>query len=147
MVVSMKKRPPFSLYGSVKEGKIMSDSNKSRPRDCRTPSKRIFASPEHTRGEIRLAKILTFPSTMYIISRYLICGKGNYMPDLTGQSLGCFHIPEQVGEGGMATVFKAYDTRMGTDMAVKVIHTENILTSTDFRTARINARNQIVSGV
>jgi serine/threonine protein kinase len=51
------------------------------------------------------------------------------MNDLIGKSLGRYHILEQLGEGGMATVYKAYDTRLEADVAVKVIRTENILPS------------------
>lgn len=46
------------------------------------------------------------------------------MPDLTGHSLGRYHILEQLGEGGMATVYKAYDTRLERDVAVKVIRVD-----------------------
>ncbi|MFZ5858014.1 MAG: serine/threonine protein kinase [Chloroflexota bacterium] len=51
------------------------------------------------------------------------------MTDLTGQSLGRYHILEQLGEGGMAIVYKAYDTRLESDVAVKVIRTENLAPS------------------
>jgi serine/threonine protein kinase len=43
------------------------------------------------------------------------------MANLIGQSLGRFHIREQIGEGGMAIVYKAYDTRLERDVAVKII--------------------------
>ncbi|MFZ5903219.1 MAG: serine/threonine protein kinase [Chloroflexota bacterium] len=46
------------------------------------------------------------------------------MSDLIGQSLGRYHILEQLGEGGMATVYKAYDTRLERDVAVKVIRSD-----------------------
>jgi len=48
------------------------------------------------------------------------------MIDLSGQSLGRYHILERLGEGGMAIVYKGYDTRLETDVAVKVIRTEKL---------------------
>src|SRR3990172_5213696 len=51
------------------------------------------------------------------------------MTNLIGQSLGRYHILEQLGEGGMAIVYKAYDTRLESEVAVKVIRTENLAPS------------------
>ncbi|MFZ5903225.1 MAG: serine/threonine protein kinase [Chloroflexota bacterium] len=48
------------------------------------------------------------------------------MSNLVGQSLGRYHILEQLGEGGMAIVYKAYDTRLESEVAVKVIRTERL---------------------
>lgn len=46
------------------------------------------------------------------------------MFELVGKSLGRYHIIEQLGEGGMATVYKGYDTLLERHVAIKVIRIE-----------------------
>jgi serine/threonine protein kinase/WD40 repeat protein len=41
--------------------------------------------------------------------------------DLSGQSLGRYHLIGPLGQGGMATVYKAFDTRLERDVAIKII--------------------------
>ena len=57
-----------------------------------------------------------------------------------GTDIGRYHILEQLGEGGMAVVYKAYDTRLETYVAVKVIRSEKF---TIENTARALKRFQI----
>ena len=42
-------------------------------------------------------------------------------PALTGQRLGVYHILDLLGVGGMGEVYRARDTRLGRDVAVKVL--------------------------
>ena len=46
------------------------------------------------------------------------------MSDLIGKDLGQYRIVEQIGRGGMATVFRATQTSMGREVAVKVLPRE-----------------------
>lgn len=46
------------------------------------------------------------------------------MTNLTGVQIDRYQIQEVIGEGGMAVVYKAYDTRLERDVAIKVIRTD-----------------------
>ena len=40
---------------------------------------------------------------------------------MIGQSLGPYHVLARLGEGGMGEVFRARDTRLNRDVAIKIL--------------------------
>ncbi len=44
--------------------------------------------------------------------------------DIVGKDIERYHVVEQLGQGGMATVYKAYDTRLERDVAIKIIRND-----------------------
>lgn len=55
------------------------------------------------------------------------------MSDLIGRTLGAYRITEQIGAGGMATVFKAYHAAMDRYVAIKTLP-RHLATDASFRT-------------
>ena len=48
------------------------------------------------------------------------------MIKFVGKSLGRYHVLEPLGEGGMANVYKAFDTHLEAEVAVKVIRIDEL---------------------
>ncbi|MBN1582422.1 MAG: serine/threonine protein kinase [Anaerolineae bacterium] len=53
--------------------------------------------------------------------RVLAASERESQVDLTGQMLGAYRIIEQIGHGGMATVYKAYESTLDRYVAIKVL--------------------------
>jgi eukaryotic-like serine/threonine-protein kinase len=60
------------------------------------------------------------------------------MADLVGQQLGNYQLTRLLGEGGFAEVYLGEHIHLGTQAAIKVLHTQ--LTSDDIDKFRIEAR-------
>jgi len=44
-----------------------------------------------------------------------------WMPVLSGRRLGVYQLLERIGSGGMGEVYRAHDTRLGRDVAIKIL--------------------------
>jgi serine/threonine protein kinase len=42
-------------------------------------------------------------------------------PDITGQSIGSYHLEALLGAGGMGEVYRSRDTKLGRDVAIKIL--------------------------
>lgn len=60
-----------------------------------------------------------------------------------GEQVGAYQIVEQLGQGGMATVYKAYHPQLDRFVAIKVMH-QNFLEDSNFR-SRFEREAQIVA--
>src|SRR5512141_913912 len=67
------------------------------------------------------------------------------MPLIPGTRLGPYEIVAPIGAGGMGEVYRARDTRLGRDVAVKVLPAA-VASSTD-RLARLEREARAVAGL
>src|SRR5262245_46408114 len=67
------------------------------------------------------------------------------MPLATGTRLGSYEIVAPLGAGGMGEVYRARDTRLGRDIAVKVLPSD--LASSSERLARLEREAMTVAGL
>jgi serine/threonine protein kinase/Tol biopolymer transport system component len=65
--------------------------------------------------------------------------------DLTGRQLGGYRVTSLLGRGGMGEVYRAHDSRLGRDVALKVLPTE--FTADDGRLARFESEARMLAAL
>ncbi len=71
----------------------------------------------------------------------LISGVGE--SQITGRRLGVYEVQERIGAGGMGEVYRARDTRLGRDVAIKIL--PSIFTSDPARLARFEREARVLA--
>jgi Tol biopolymer transport system component len=88
-----------------------------------------LARPAAERGAFLDAECRTDPALRQEVDSLLVqaTGAGSFLetppavPSLTGRQLGPYRVDAQIGAGGMGEVYRAHDTKLGRDVAIKIL--------------------------
>ena len=69
----------------------------------------------------------------------------SFAPALTGRRLGVYHVQERIGAGGMGEVYRARDTRLGRDVAIKIL--PRVFTADPDRLARFEREARVLASL
>ena len=64
---------------------------------------------------------------------------------LTGRRLGVYHVQERIGAGGMGEVYRARDTRLERDVAIKIL--PRVFTADPDRLARFEREARVLASL
>ena len=64
---------------------------------------------------------------------------------LTGRRIGVYHVQERIGVGGMGEVYRARDTRLGRDVAIKIL--PELFTADPDRLARFGREARVLAAL